>query len=95
MLLIMDNVFASYDYENIYRCSKITSSRHFTKLMYLVINNKKYGNDILRKYILENKEEINKKNNIGWTALMIAARNSNVDNNVETVKLQVVMVGRH
>jgi hypothetical protein len=53
----MDNVFASYDYENMYEWSKIISYKHFTKLMYLVTNNRKYGNGVLQKYILENKKK--------------------------------------
>jgi ankyrin repeat protein len=83
-----DNLFADYDYEQEYPCSRYTKSSHFTKLMYLIINSNKIGYDTISTYIFQlSKEEINKQNSKGWSALMIASRNSNINNNIEIVKI--------
>ena len=71
----------NYDYETIYECSPHTQSRHFTKLMYAIM---KKG-EIKKEYMSES--EINRKNEEGWTALMLAARNSSTYSSNETVKL--------
>ena len=65
-----------YDYHKEYNCSSITKSKYFNKLMFLLINIDKIDMKILINYILSNKNEINEKNEKGWTALHIASRNS-------------------
>ena len=84
----MNNIFDDYDYEKEYDCSRITKCNHFSKLMFLIINvnNIPNGHTILKNYISTNQDEINKKNAEGWTALHIAARNSNIYGS-EIVKL--------
>ena len=59
-------MFNNYSFDTEYPCSPVTSSKGFTKLMYLVINQK-----VILKEDLE-KLEINEKNEKGWIALMIA-----------------------
>ena len=71
-----------YSYEKIYQCSPITECKNFTKLMYMIIMNIP-----IDSYIKDNKEEINKKNEGGWTALMIASRNSRINNNMHNVEI--------
>jgi ankyrin repeat protein len=67
-----------------YYCSPIISSLKFTYLMKLVLltDTSKH----LIEDIIEYKNIINKQNNNGWTALMIASRNSNTYSSIDTVK---------
>ena len=91
------NIFENYNYENNYYYSPTTFCNHFNKLMYLIINIDKMKNqyifsdhtiyEIIEEHIKKNNNEINEKNSKGWTALMIAARCSNYNSNIETVKL--------
>ncbi|AVL95155.1 ankyrin repeat protein [Moumouvirus australiensis] len=87
---MMQNI-SEYNYETSYSCSYYTSSSHFTKLMYLIITERNYpdGHQKIINYLENNKNlrEINHKNEEGWTALMIACRNSNIWSSIETVKL--------
>jgi hypothetical protein len=62
-----NNLFANYDYEQEYACSRRIKCNHFTKLMYLIINSDVVGYDNIITYILKNKEEINEHNALGWT----------------------------
>ena len=64
-----------------YKCSPFTNSSGFTPLMHKVMNSRKVPLNIY--YI----EDIDKQNTKGWTALMLACRNSNTDSTIETVKL--------
>lgn len=66
-----------FDSNKSYRCSKYIKSTGFTFLMYLVIKSKKINNCNveLYKYILSHRDELDKQNTKGWTALMIACRN--------------------
>ena len=68
-----------------FRCSSNIKSKGFTLLMFLVMNTHKYPelNNEIEKY----RDTIDKKNELGWTALILASRNSNGDSNVETIKL--------
>lgn len=61
-----------------YNCSIGTKAKKFTPLMYLVMNSRILNCDEeLNEYImLHNSSELNKKNDIGLTALMLACRNS-------------------
>lgn len=74
-----DPIFKGYDINTEYPCSPMTLSKNFTKLMYLIIN--LVDIEIIINYILQHPNEINKKNEKGWTALMIACRNSNIYGN--------------
>jgi ankyrin repeat protein len=77
----------NYDIE--YKCISYITSKGFTKLMKLVMLIKEYPElqKEIEKVINENPEEINKQNNYGFTALTLAAINSNNLSNIETVKL--------
>lgn len=72
-----------------YKCTPLRASKGFTKLMMMVMNANKIRNyrEKLIRYLENNPLEINKKNDIGMTALMLAAINSKTDSNNETVKL--------
>ena len=76
-------MFNNYSFDTEYPRSPVTSSKGFTKLMYLV-NNQKV---ILKEDLEKLKLEINEKNEKGWTASMIACRNSNTKSSIETVRL--------
>lgn len=72
----------------IYSCSSIVESKGFTLLMRLCYNKtKKISIEEIKKYLEKHLEEINKQNFLGWTALMLSARNSNTDSSTEIVKL--------
>ena len=64
-----------YDSTKRYPSSENSSSKGFTKLMFMIINS--FPINRIEEYIIQHPEEMNKQNNRGWTALMIAARNSN------------------
>lgn len=64
-----------YDRYKFYECSPITLSTGFTKLMFYIIK-KQYNN--AKKELKKYPECIDIKNDKGWTALMIACRNSNI-----------------
>ena len=81
------DIFSEYDYEKEYECSQYIKSKHCTKLMYLVINERKFGFEVIKNYLVEHSNEINDKSKQGLTVLMIAARNSNESSSLETVKL--------
>jgi ankyrin repeat protein len=72
--------FNDFDTNIEYKCSQFTKSKGFTKLMYLLINANNIDHRIITKYIIENKNEINKINDAKWTALHIACRNSRLFN---------------
>ena len=84
--------FIDYDYKKSYQCSPVTSSRHCTKLMYLII--KGVDLDVVQNYLSENLpveqtalvREINATNENGWTALIIACRNANNNHNFQIAK---------
>ena len=82
------NIFDDYDYEKKYEYAPDLKCNHFSKLMFLIINvnNISNGHTILKDYVICNRDEINNKNAKGWTALHIAARNSNIYSS-ETVRL--------
>lgn len=85
------DIFKDYNYESEYSCSRYTRAKHFNKLMYLIINVNKIenGKHILRKYIINNKNEINEVNSRGWTPLMISVRNSKKIGIFEEIKLLI------
>lgn len=87
----MEDIFKDYNYDGYYPCSPYLNSRHCTKLMYLIMNVKviQNGKDVLRDYILNNKDEINKKNDEKWTALMIAVQNNRDFCILEEIKLLI------
>ena len=67
-------------------CMKSEGVTHLIKLVLCTKNNR--DAHIIIKGIIENEqEEINKQSTEGWTALMIACRNSNTDSSIETIKL--------
>lgn len=70
-----------------FKCSKITTSSGFTPLMHLIMNN---SIEDVKEYLnyKDQLEEINKQNDKGWTALMLACRNSKIiPDGIEKVKL--------
>ncbi|AGF85367.1 repeat protein [Moumouvirus goulette] len=69
-----------------YNCTPTIKCKGFTKLMYYIINK---NNDKIIKHINKNKNKknINAQNSLGWTALMIACKNSRLFDNLEVIKL--------
>ncbi|BCS83579.1 putative ankyrin repeat protein [Cotonvirus japonicus] len=81
---------SKFDVRQKYNITPKTSSGGFTKLMYLIINEKNYenGHQKIIKHLAKLKtKDINKKNFLSWTALIIAAFNSNTWSSTKTVKL--------
>lgn len=77
------------DLNAIYDCSRIRACAGFTLLHKLVLLTKKYPklNDVIKEYIALYPEEINKVNERKWSALHLAARNSNTKSSIETVEI--------
>jgi ankyrin repeat protein len=69
----MKDIYNNFDANNEYPCSKNTKSKGFTLLMFTIINS---NEDEVKKILESNLECINDKNDKGWTALMIASRNT-------------------
>ncbi|AVL93789.1 putative ankyrin repeat protein [Megavirus vitis] len=68
-----------------YYCADNIKCDGFSKLMYLVSI---FSDDtIIEKYIKKNKSEINLKNTLGWTALMIATANSRKYDNTNIISI--------
>src|SRR5271166_4467869 len=84
-----NSIFDIPDLNKEYQCSRYTNSTGFTLLMKLVMRARKKGvMDYLKSYISTlTKEELDKKNTHGWTALMLAARNSNEYSNVDVLQM--------
>lgn len=76
------------DPNTMYYCSPICKSNGFTYAMRLVLSTRKYPEalDQLRQLMPESLADIN---NLKWTLLHIACRNSNTFSTVETVKLLI------
>ena len=76
-----------YDYNAIYAYSpwQDDKCRFFTKLMYFITINNIDLSEIREEWL--QSEEINRQNEHGWTALMIAVRNYLSGNNKAIVKL--------
>lgn len=70
----------------IFKCCK-----GFTYIMKLVMCPKKYPGipELIKKEVLENKENINAQNESGVTALMMAVINSNGESSIEIVRLLI------
>lgn len=74
-----------------YACSTATKSKGFTKLMKWVLLTKEYPEILeeIEKLIKSNSEILNKQNAKGWTALMLACRNTNTWSSELTVKILI------
>jgi ankyrin repeat protein len=74
--------------ETVYYCSPITKCSGFTYAMRLVLSTRKYPEalDQLRELI---PDCLTDTNNLGWTLLHLACRNSNTCSTIETVKLLI------
>jgi len=70
--------------ETEYKCSQYTKASGFTPLMHVVMSN---NITLAKEILLENPEQINMKNSLGFTALYLASRNSRTDSSEEMVKL--------
>ncbi|AUV58450.1 ankyrin repeat protein [Bandra megavirus] len=80
----------NFDFSKEYKCSPTIICGGFTKLMYIVayeneINDAK--NIIISEVNNNDLNYINQKNDLGWNALMIACRYSNLYNNFDTIQL--------
>lgn len=82
-IMYLENVNKNY----LYSCSKLTQSSGFTLLMHLVSLKNKYLDIVIKKYLKEYPQEIDKVNERGWTALMIAARNCNTNKSLNILNL--------
>src|SRR5580692_9470409 len=69
-----------------YWCAPFIKSKRITKLMKLVLMGDKYLDEI-KKELLINPSTINIKNDKGWTALIISARNTNTKSSNTIIKL--------
>src|SRR5580692_7623591 len=69
-----------------YWCAPFIKSKRITKLMKLVLMGDKYL-DKIKKELIINPSTINIKNDIGWTALIISARNTNTKSSNTIIKL--------
>ena len=90
----MDNQFSDLSMPNVndqYYCANGIQSTGFTHLMKLVLCVNKFPESInlIKKIICESSEEINKQNEVGFSALTIACFNPNTDSDTETVKLLI------
>lgn len=76
-----------------YPCSPLTSSTGFTPLMHLVMTARANHDSLgaITELIKLDPLSINKQNTKGWTALMLACRNSQTFSTNETVKLLLEM----
>src|SRR5437868_8881399 len=73
-----------------YDCSPLTKSVGFTKLMLLASKARELNDDnAIKNYINENMHELNAQNDKGWTALMIACRNSATVSTESIVKILI------
>ena len=63
----------------------------FTKLMKMVLLTKRFPDlvDNIKSYLVSLPEELNKQNEYGWTALMLACRHSNTVSSEETVRILI------
>lgn len=63
----------------------------FTRLMIMVLHTIQYDDlhSIIENYIKNNKDELNKKNELGWTPLMLACRNYNIKTTFKCIKLLI------
>src|SRR5271166_3511120 len=84
-----NSIFDIFNLDDEYKCSRCTNLIGFTLLMELVMRARKEGvMDYLKSYISTlTKEELDKKNTDGLTALMLAARNSNKYSNVDVLQM--------
>jgi len=72
-----------------YKCSNNIKSTGFQLIHKLTMLTRKNPDafDILIDYLNENPSTINNINDEGWTALMLAVRNSNIDSSEKTVQM--------
>ncbi|QGR53605.1 ankyrin repeat-containing protein [Moumouvirus maliensis] len=79
----------SYSDYKIYPCEEGINCSGFTKLMYLVINEKNMfkGYDVIKKYLIKNKDKIDYQNELGYTALMLAVINYPKKTSLKTINL--------
>ena len=91
-----DNIIINFKFfkkfcENInaeYEISKNTKSKNLNLLQLLILSsNKESTREFIKNNINLFKDDINYQNEKGWTALMMACRNSNTYSNNEIVKL--------
>ena len=75
--------------ESEYKWFFIKKSRKTTHLHKIVVKTRKYPilNEYIKFYLKDNPNEVDKMNDIGSTALIIAARKSKNDSSEETVKI--------
>ncbi|EJN40741.1 putative ankyrin repeat- containing protein [Acanthamoeba polyphaga mimivirus] len=83
--------FGEYDYDKKFPYCYNKTCKNFSKLMWLIINEKSNpridGHKKIAKHLKKNKRKINYQNEHGWTPLMIASISSNDWSSIKTVKL--------
>ena len=87
----LDYLFFDDDNSDIYYCSKNSSASRFTHLHKCVMITHRYPeiNLYIDHYLQKNPDKINEINSKGWTALMLASRNSSSFSSLETVKILI------
>ncbi len=75
--------------ETEYECSPSTKSNKFTHLHKCVMKTREYPilNEYIDTYLKQNLNEIDKKNEKSWSALMLASLNSKTNSSEETVRI--------
>ena len=88
-----NDIYADPDPNIEYDCSPYRKSKGFTKLMKWVLLTRSHPRLLrnIQKYIIDH--DINEKNEIGCTALMLASLNSNTLSTNKTVKLLLQQAG--
>lgn len=86
---LSEDIYSVPDPNQEFKCSDSTLSKGFTLLMKWVMMTNSHPElyDRINQLIKENPEELNKQNEKGWTALMLAVSNSGSISTEETVKL--------
>lgn len=97
MELILNQIFETPELSHLfddddeinYNCSEVVFSKKFSHLQKCAINTNKFPflNDYILKFLVDNPETINYQNEEGWTALMIAVRNSRTCSTEKTVEI--------
>lgn len=94
LLLLFNNIMNINQVPDLnikYNYTPFLKSKGFTLLMKWVLMTKEHPelHDKIKSYVNENKQELDKQNEKGWTALMLACYNKQTMSTIETVKILI------